>query len=430
MVTKVFFFIALFGVASSTLPRIRMCDPVQDEPRKPPSHCSNYINIEHLDAQMERIESELTKRIHAVEKKTSKIDELKGLGTKLQELKSHIESEFHNTKKQLEKSQDDIAGLKREVQKLVKHREIVGGNLTEIEQRLDTTERQLREKKAKLENLETETETAFSDTQKLLNLYKSELSNLNTTAQELEVKVEARLDSSKAELEAKLKKIQTNSEAFSTKLKEQKDEVEKFKGEADKKFMNVNEQLQTQKTTLTKQKADTDTLRDDVAGITNRLTSAEKKADEQKTLEPEVDKLKAAVNTKVAFSATIIESKDVFTGPKTATTSSTLIFNKVFTNIGNAYNSKTGVFTAPVKGVYHFSFMTFGYNSHTSGGILVKNGHYQVSTWEFTGPDISDTTSNTVILELNVTDCINIILWEGGKIHTGVFSGFLVYPTL
>lgn len=115
-------------------------------------------------------------------------------------------------------------------------------------------------------------------------------------------------------------------------------------------------------------------------GITNRLTSAEEKADEQKTLNSEVDKLKAAgkarkkiqsllvdqckifkdeihtmstkvttfallslVNTKVAFSATIIESKDVFTGPKTATTSSTLIFNKVFTNVGNAYNSKTGM---------------------------------------------------------------------------------------
>lgn len=50
------------------------------------------------------------------------------------------------------------------------------------------------------------------------------------------------------------------------------------------------------------------------------------------------------VNAKVAFSATIIESRDVFTGPKTASTSSILIFNRVFTNIGNAYNSKTGMF--------------------------------------------------------------------------------------
>lgn len=91
--------------------------------------------------------------------------------------------------------------------------------------------------------------------------------------------------------------------------------------------------------------------------------------------------------------------------------------------------SFAGIFTAPLKGVYHFSFMTFGYNSHTSGAILVKNGHYQVSTWEFKGTDTSDTTSNTVILGLNAGETVNIILWRGGKIHTSVFSGFLIFPT-
>lgn len=92
------------------------------------------------------------------------------------------------------------------------------------------------------------------------------------------------------------------------------------------------------------------------------------------------------------------------------------------------FSSSTGIFTAPVDGVYQFSFMTFGYNSHTSGAILVKNGIYQVSTWEFTGPDASDTTSNSVILEMKTGDCVNIILWQGGKIHMSVFSGFLIFP--
>ena len=170
---------------------------------------------------------------------------------------------------------------------------------------------------------------------------------------------------------------------------------------------------------------------------------------------------------RVAFSATLVESPDVFTGPATST-NSTLIFGQVFTNIGNAYNNDTGVlcarsgvrqmclscrtvaiimhnktlitlysciflffagiFTAPMKGIYHFTFMTFGYNRHSSGAILVKNGQYQISTWEFTGLDVSDTTSNTIILELNSGDTVNIILWQGGKIHTGVFSGFLIFP--
>lgn len=51
------------------------------------------------------------------------------------------------------------------------------------------------------------------------------------------------------------------------------------------------------------------------------------------------------VNAKVAFSATIIKSHDVFTGPHTPSTSNILIFNSVFTNIGNAYNNKTGKLT-------------------------------------------------------------------------------------
>ncbi|XP_014881884.1 complement C1q-like protein 4 [Poecilia latipinna] len=145
------------------------------------------------------------------------------------------------------------------------------------------------------------------------------------------------------------------------------------------------------------------------------------------------DKLEAVqknneVQKNVAFSATIIESADSFTGPYSPGTSNILKFDRVFTNFGNAYNKKTGVFTAPVNGIYHFSFMTFGYGSHTSGAILVKNGSYQVSTWEFTGLDASDTTSNSVILEMNAGDCVNVILWQGSKIHTGVFSGFLVFP--
>ncbi|XP_015260120.1 PREDICTED: cerebellin-1-like [Cyprinodon variegatus] len=133
------------------------------------------------------------------------------------------------------------------------------------------------------------------------------------------------------------------------------------------------------------------------------------------------------VRNKVAFSASIASSHS-FIGHVSFHTRKIVKFDKVFTNIGNAYDKKTGIFTAPVKGVYLFSFMTFGYNIYTSGAILVKNGKYQVSTWESKGSDTSDTTSNSVILEMNAGDCANIILWRGGKIYTSVFSGFLIFP--
>ncbi|KAI3375696.1 hypothetical protein L3Q82_004002 [Scortum barcoo] len=328
----------------------------------------------------------------------------------LERLKLQTKKEFKDAKTQLENHKEDIDSLKREVQELVKHKEIISENVSQIEKKLHTTESQLRDKKTKLENLEVETAAAFSETQKVLNVYKNELSYLNTTAQELEGKIEARLDATKTELEANLKTIQNSSEALDAKLNEQNAEVRDFKEQTESKFRTVDERLKTQNTVVDKHKAAIDTLKSNDEGIKQRLELTEKKSVELNTLTVEVNSLKAEVNTKVAFSATVIESNGVFTGP--ATTHNILIFNQVFSNIGNAYNSKTGIFTAPVKGVYYFSFMTFGYNSHTSGAILVKNGHYQVSTWEFKGLDASDTTSNTVILELNVRETVNIILWR------------------
>ncbi|XP_035530863.1 filament-like plant protein 1 [Morone saxatilis] len=435
MVYKVIFLLAFFGVASSWHLDKRKCDPERQSEK--PTLCSNYRNIEHLYNSQKHTEEKqmmLEKRIEAIEGKTSNISALEilveNLSSALKDLemmKSQSEMEFKDTKAQLAKHKSDIASLKREIRELVEHREIVGGNFSQIEDKLDTTERQLRAKKARLEKVETETKAAFSETKRLLNQYRNELSNLNTTAQELEGKVEARLDGTKMELEAKLEKIQNNSEAFGAKLKEQKAEVDEFKEETDSKFSNVDGQLREQKTTADKQKAEIGTLKSDTEGIKTRLGSTEKKADKQNELKLEVDRIKAEVSAKVAFSATITASPNVFTGP--ANTRNILIFNKVLTNIGNAYNSKTGLFTAPLNGVYHFSFMTFGYSCYTSGAILVKNGHHQVSTWEFKGPDTSDTTSNTVILELKAEETVNIILWWGGKIHSSVFTGFLIFPS-
>ncbi|XP_049923740.1 uncharacterized protein LOC126404512 [Epinephelus moara] len=445
MITKAVFLLALFGVASSKLPHRRRCDP--EEIQETPTLCSNYKNILHLDDVQTKLEEKqmmLQQRMDAMEGRTrlqleaanSNISALERLVTnlssavnELEKIKSQTEREFREAKTQLEKHQVGIVSLKREVQQLVNHGERTKGNLSDIEEQLHTTERQLREKKAKLENLETETEARFSDTQRLLNLYKNELSHLNSTALELEVKVKARLEATEMELQAKVEKFQNNSTAFSAKLNDQKAEVDEFKEETEIILRNVDLQLKTQKTTVDRQKAEIDTLKNDTAGLKYRLGSTEEKVVELGKLKLEVNSIKAEVNAKVAFSATVIESHDAFTGPYTAGTSRILIFNRVFTNIGNAYNGTTGIFTASLKGVYHFSFMTFGYNSHTSGAILVKNGQYQVSTWEFTGPDTSDTTSNTVILELNVRDTVNVILWDGGKIHTSVFTGFLIFPT-
>ena len=76
------------------------------------------------------------------------------------------------------------------------------------------------------------------------------------------------------------------------------------------------------------------------------------------------------VTKKVAFSASIVTSANVFTGPRTAATSSVLIFDKIFTNIGNAYNRKTGmtcVISDETQNVFVLSKRECVITTHTAG---------------------------------------------------------------
>uniref|UniRef100_A0A8C6SVK2 Cerebellin 10 n=1 Tax=Neogobius melanostomus TaxID=47308 RepID=A0A8C6SVK2_9GOBI len=77
----------------------------------------------------------------------------------------------------------------------------------------------------------------------------------------------------------------------------------------------------------------------------------------------------------VAFSASLLASGSGHTGP--FNTDTTLVFRGVVSNIGNAYNPHTGIFTAPVRGAYHFEFYVFGSGgSHDSVVGLEKNGEH------------------------------------------------------
>lgn len=94
----------------------------------------------------------------------------------------------------------------------------------------------------------------------------------------------------------------------------------------------------------------------------------------------------------------------------------------------------TGYFTAPVKGVYFFSFSTFGYSKHLSGAILTKNSQHMVCSYDAASScDTGDTGGNSVILQLEKGEQITMRLWERSQVfdnlngHT-TFSGFLLFP--
>uniref|UniRef100_A0A8D0CVP0 Cerebellin 10 n=1 Tax=Sander lucioperca TaxID=283035 RepID=A0A8D0CVP0_SANLU len=134
----------------------------------------------------------------------------------------------------------------------------------------------------------------------------------------------------------------------------------------------------------------------------------------------------------VAFSASLLAGGESVVGPSSSKI--TLIYKHVITNIGNAYNSTTGMFTAPVRGVYHFEWTVAanGDNSHASGAGLVKNSEHVFLAYEYQATGFMS-SSKAVALLLEVGDVVfvrmfvNSVVFDNGNHHT-TFSGHLLFP--
>ncbi|XP_052412461.1 cerebellin-2 [Carassius gibelio] len=137
-------------------------------------------------------------------------------------------------------------------------------------------------------------------------------------------------------------------------------------------------------------------------------------------------------STKVAFSATLSSSLgSKYFGPHAEAT--TLAYENAFTNIGNAYDTKTGIFTAPVKGVYFFNFVVFNPDEEPTAVRLLKNGNPVVTASDNApGLDTEDTTTNSVSLLLERWDTVYLQLLEKRRVYTdswrrNTFSGHLLF---
>lgn len=109
----------------------------------------------------------------------------------------------------------------------------------------------------------------------------------------------------------------------------------------------------------------------------------------------------------------------------------TLEFDKVMTNIGNAYDPRHGHFVVPVKGVYHFTVTVFGWSGETILFQMVKNGNILCSAFSVKADDATE-GSCAVTIESEFNDMV-WVSFDGQKYgsrvygsNRNVFSGFLV----
>ncbi|XP_048009698.1 uncharacterized protein LOC125243880 isoform X3 [Megalobrama amblycephala] len=133
----------------------------------------------------------------------------------------------------------------------------------------------------------------------------------------------------------------------------------------------------------------------------------------------------------IAFSAALMQSGSGYVGP--FTTEITLTYKNVFTNIGNAYNPVTGIFTAPLKGAYMFRFSVYGHGGTPATAAIFKNEEHMVLAHDSQAQGAL-AASNGFVLILEVGDVVYVRLWSGRRIfenskeNHNTFSGFLLFP--
>ncbi|XP_049888903.1 complement C1q-like protein 2 [Epinephelus moara] len=148
----------------------------------------------------------------------------------------------------------------------------------------------------------------------------------------------------------------------------------------------------------------------------------------EKHLEDLRGEVQASQGKRVAFGASIGNVGNV--GPFNVEI--TLTYKNVFTNTGS-YNPATGIFTAPVRGIYYFSFSGQNISTRTMGLQLMKNGVHMVSVWNHVAGHRHETVTNGMTLQLEVGDQVYMRLWGNTWIfdnynNHSTFIGHLLFP--
>ncbi|XP_076014234.1 cerebellin-1-like [Genypterus blacodes] len=183
-------------------------------------------------------------------------------------------------------------------------------------------------------------------------------------------------------------------------------------------------------------------LRDSMLELREEQTASRSLIDqlqqENAALESELREVQTSLNAsrgnnkgqpKVAFSLGLTNAGHV--GP--FNTEITLKFTKVFTNIGQAYNTDTGIFTAPVRGAYYFRYTVMDPRSVLWIGVSIFHNSKKITHNNNGGHFGNKHISNGVVLELEQGDVVYLVLLANHGMYDNaenysIFSGFLIFP--
>ena len=108
----------------------------------------------------------------------------------------------------------------------------------------------------------------------------------------------------------------------------------------------------------------------------------------------------------------------------TTTANAKLQFDKVDRNDGQGFNIKTGIFTSPVAGMYHFFWNFLSLSGSHCTITLLQDGKLKLRS-RLTANRLYETPSGSIYLRLKKGEHVYLQAnGAGGKFHYGRYSTF------
>ncbi|KAL2080875.1 hypothetical protein ACEWY4_022728 [Coilia grayii] len=296
-----------------------------------------------------------------------------------------VSAELKELRDRVQKQEIMVVELRVALRYIQDELKIMEGENSDVKERVVVSETRLAVSEAEVMNLRKETAAQSAD--------------LRSVAERL------------AATETDMEQVKKDTAAQHTDLTTMKTEV-----------MNLTKENEAIVTKVDDLKLENSAQEAELTAVKTRLAATETEVDNLET------EIKAA--PKVAFSAGLTDLGYVESG----NTDLNLVFSRIITNVGQAYSSRSGFFTAPVRGVYYFRFTVMDVLGSRYMQIrMFKNGQQLMWLSEHDTDGYNSYLSGGLTLQLEVGDAVNMVLPAGYRLYDNVnnhsiFSGFLVFP--